>query len=151
MWGQWWWCLFFLFAFVFIFKSDILRVNCRETYFETGWRLVRGWDEEHWAHTISILCDGSVCDLGNTFKFRWLRRLSQLVFSAPAKLHFIQWLRGSRGPLASLLGMCMLSCTLLRLPDHWGYLKAFGDPLRLSHYPHFRVLFLSCLSVDFYT
>lgn len=45
---------------------------------------------------------------------------------------FISSIRGSRGPLASLLGMCMLSCTSLRLPEHWGYLKAFGDPLRLS-------------------
>lgn len=105
--------------------------------FETSWRLVRGCDEEHWASKTFILLDGSVCGLGNIFKFRWFRRLSQLLFSVPAKLYFIQWLTGSWGPLESLLGMCVLTYTCAQTSWTLGISQSLCRPTAPVSLPRF--------------
>lgn len=105
--------------------------------FETSWRLVRGCDEEHWASKTFILLDGSVCGLGNIFKFRWFRRLSQLLFSVPAKLYFIHWLTGSWGPLESLLGMCVLPYTCAQTSWTLGISQSLCRPTAPVSLPRF--------------
>lgn len=82
-------------------------------------------------------CWMALCGLGNIFKFRWFRRLSRLLFSAPAKLHFIQWLTGSWGPLKSLLGMCMLPCTYAQTSWALGISQRLWRPTAPISLPRF--------------